>query len=334
MTVGLNAAGFDVVGAIDNSALAVSTYIANHPSVRVWEADVAQLDPLEVASMLDLKPGELDLLAGCPPCQGFSSIRTRRRRTSVPDHRNRLVTHFGNWVEALAPRTVMMENVPGLADDIRLRRLVKRLERAGYGLSYDILDAADFGVPQRRRRFVLLAALGSVVPFGPRTLRRATVRQAIGGLPEPAHSDDPLHNYGEARSQAVRERIAAIPPGGSLRLMDKELQLACHQRTKGFYDVYGRMSWDAPAPTITGGCINPSKGRFLHPEQNRAVTLREALLLQSFPPDYQLNLERGKYRAAELVGNALPPVFVRGHAEQLARALRKPTHDLPHTAAV
>jgi DNA (cytosine-5)-methyltransferase 1 len=332
MTVGLTAAGFDVVGAIDNSPLAVTTYIANHPGVRVWEADVAQLDPLDVASTLGVKPGELDLLAGCPPCQGFSTIRTRRRGTSVPDPRNRLVAHFGNWIETLAPRAVMMENVPGLADDIRLRRLVRRLERAGYGLSCDILNAADYGVPQRRRRFVLLAVLGGVVTFGPRASRRATVREAIGGLPEPALSDDPLHNHGETRSRAVLERIAAIPPGGGLRLMDEELQLECHRRTKGFYDVYGRMSWDAPAPTITGGCINPSKGRFLHPDQNRAITLREALLLQSFPPDYRLSLERGKYRAAELIGNALPPVFVHGHAEQLSRALRRST-GLPNTAA-
>lgn len=324
MTVGLKAAGFEVVGAVDNSPLAVSAYRANHSRVRVWEADVAALDPLEVASELQLRPGELDLLAGCPPCQGFSSIRTRRRKSSVPDSRNRLVTQFGNWVEALAPRALMMENVPGLADDIRLRRLLRRLERAGYVLTHKILNAADFGVPQRRLRFVLLAMRGAAVPFADSTASPATVRGAIGHLSNPEESDDPLHNHGETRSRAVRDRIAAIPDEGSLRRMGRQHQLECHRRTDGFYDVYGRMTWDAPAPTITGGCINPSKGRFLHPSQNRAITLREAALLQSFPPDYQLPLEKGKYNAAALIGNALPPLFVQSHAEQLAAAFGQP----------
>jgi DNA (cytosine-5)-methyltransferase 1 len=116
-------------------------------------------------------------------------------------------------------------------------------------------------------------------------------------------------------------RIAEIPPEGGLRQLGDDCQLPCHRRTTGFFDVYGRMRWDEPAPTITGGCINPSKGRFLHPEQNRAITLREAMLLQAFPADYKLPLDRGKYRAAELVGNALPPRFVECHATKLAAAL-------------
>ena len=143
------------------------------------------------------------------------------------------------------------------------------------------------------------------------------MREAIGWLPEPSESDDPLHNHGESRSEEVRRRIEAIPPEGGLRQLGVEHQLACHVRTRGFYDIYGRMAWDAPAPTITGGCINPSKGRFLHPEQPRAITLREAALLQSFPGRYQFPLDRGKYRAADLIGNALPPTFVRHHARQI-----------------
>jgi DNA (cytosine-5)-methyltransferase 1 len=321
MTVGLKAAGFEVLGAIDNEPLAVEAYRANHPEVRVWKGDVAALDPVKLVAEIGIGPGELDLLAGCPPCQGFSTIRTRRKSINVPDKRNRLVAHFARWAELLQPRALMMENVPGLADDIRLRRLVRRLERAGYGVTYGILDAADFGVPQRRARFVLLATLGMTVPFAPVARSRRTVRQAIGRLALPERSTDPLHNHGEIRSTEVRERIAAIPAEGSLRLLGKEHQLECHRRTNGFYDIYGRMAWDEPAPTITGGCINPSKGRFLHPEQNRAITLREAALLQSFPPDYKLPLDRGKYRAAELIGNALPPRFVERHAGQLAKAL-------------
>lgn len=321
MTVGLKTAGFELLGAIDNAPLAVTAYRTNHPDVRIWEQDMATLDPLAIAAELGVGPGELDLLAGCPPCQGFSTIRTRRRGTSVPDNRNRLVSRFASWAEALRPRALMMENVPGLADDIRLRRLIKRLERIGYMVTHGVCNAADHGVPQRRARFVLLAMLGTEVPFATTHAERHTVRQAIAHLAPPDESQDPLHNHGETRTRKVRDRIAAIPAESGLRQMGEEHQLECHRHTDGFWDVYGRMVWDEPAPTITGGCINPSKGRFLHPEQNRAITLREAALLQSFPEDYALPLDRGKYRAAELIGNALPPRFVQAHAEELARAL-------------
>lgn len=321
MTVGLKSAGFEVLGAVNNDPLALAGYRTNHPEVAIWEEDITRLDPLAVAAELSLRPGELDLLAGCPPCQGFSAVRTRRRRTSVPDGRNRLVSYFGKWAQALRPRALMMENVPGLTEDIRLRRLVRSLERLGYGVTYGVRDAVDHGVPQRRARLVLLALFDVNIPFTPPSTKRRTVRQAISHLPAPGHSRDPLHDHGERRSQKVRERIAAIPPEGGLRLMGEELQLDCHRRTNGFYDVYGRMAWDEPSPTITGGCINPSRGRFLHPEQNRAITLREAAVLQSLPADYVIPLDHGKYRAAELIGNALPPKFVRDHAKQLARAL-------------
>jgi DNA (cytosine-5)-methyltransferase 1 len=332
MTVGLKSAGFEVLGAIDNDPLAVVGYRRNHPEVAMWEADITTLDPLDVAAHLAVRPGELDLLAGCPPCQGFSAVRTRRQGTSVPDGRNRLVSHFGRWAKALRPRALIMENVPGLAHDIRLRRLARKLESLGYGVTYSICDAADYGVPQRRARLVLLALLDDDISFVPVSAKRRTVRQAITHLPLPGESQDPLHDHGERRSKKVRERIAAVPPEGSLRLMGDELQLDCHKRTNGFFDVYGRMAWDEPAPTITGGCINPSRGRFLHPEENRAITLREATLLQSFPQDYFIPLARGKYRAAELIGNALPPIFVQHHAQQLAHVLGNP--DIPSHADV
>lgn len=322
MTAGLNEAGFDVVGAIDNNALAVAGYRTNHPTTRVWEADIRTLDPAEVASELGIGHRELDLLAGCPPCQGFSSIRTRHRQASVEDKRNVLVSEFARWAEALMPRALMMENVPGLTRGVRLTRMLRRLERAGYTLTHDVLDTADYGVPQRRARFVLMAIRGCArVSFAPMEAKRRTVRDAIGHLPSPEQSEDPLHNHGERRSAAVRARIELIPAESGLRVLGAEHQLDCHKRTNGFYDIYGRMAWDQPAPTITGGCINPSKGRFLHPNQHRAITLREATLLQSFPPDYVFPLDRGKYRTADLIGNALPPRFVARHASQIAAAL-------------
>lgn len=321
LTAGLRQAGFTVLGAIDNAPLAVDAYRLNHPRTRVWLRDIRRLPPLEVAADLGVRPGELDLLAGCPPCQGFSTLRTKRQGPSVHDRRNDLVAQFARYAEALRPRALMMENVPGLAGDVRLARVLARLSRLGYKLTYDVLDAGDYGVPQRRRRFVLLGALGTRIPFASPPGRRRTVRHAIGRLPDPAASSDPLHNHGEVRTDEVRRRIELIPPESGLRQLGADHQLPCHVRTRGFYDIYGRMAWDAPAPTITGGCINPSKGRFLHPDQPRAITLREAALLQSFPAGYRFPLDRGKYRAADLIGNALPPTFVRHHARQIHRYL-------------
>lgn len=322
LTQGLRQSGFRVLAAIDNAPLAVDAYRLNHPGTRVWRRDIRRLPPLEMAAEVGLEPGGLDLLAGCPPCQGFSTLRTKHQGASVEDRRNGLVAQFARFAEALRPRALLMENVPGLADDVRLKRLLTRLRHLNYELTYGVLDAADYGVPQRRRRFVLIGLQGRKVEFAEPAKRRRTVKGAIGRLGSPQESDDPLHNHGEIRSEKVRRRIEAIPPEGSLRLMGEDHQLPCHIRSNGFYDIYGRMVWKEPSPTITGGCINPSKGRFLHPDQHRAITLREAALLQSFPPHYEFPLDHGKYRAADLIGNALPPRFVARQARQIASALR------------
>ena len=119
-----------------------------------------------------------------------------------------------------------------------------------------------------------------------------------------------------------RTLIRLIPKDGGSRLdLGRQRQLGCHRRCDGFKDVYGRMAWDDVSPTVTGGCVNPSKGRFLHPTKNRCVTLREAALLQSFPPTYRFSLRRGKFPAAQMIGNALPPEFIRRHAKQVGKHL-------------
>ncbi len=323
LTEGLKQAGFSVIGAVDISPLAIEAFEANHPETVAWRRDVRGLSPTEVMNRLQIAPGDLDLLAGCPPCQGFSSMRTHRQATHVEDRRNALVAQFARFAEALEPRALMMENVPALREDRRLKLMLTRLRKRGYELSYDVLNAADYGVPQRRRRFVLIALRGGAVSFAPPEKATATVRDALEGLPDAGKSSDPLHDHGERRSPAIRDLISEIPrDGGSRSDLGRERQLQCHLRLRGWYDVYGRMSWAKLAPTITGGCINPSKGRFLHPEENRAITLREAALLQSFPPDYKFPLTRGKYQAADLIGNALPPRFVAAQAKQIAAALQ------------
>lgn len=247
-----------------------------------------------------LRKGELDLLAGCPPCQGFSTLRTKQRQPAVNDGRNGLVLEFLRLADETLPRFVLMENVPGLAGDKLFGEFTGGLKSLGYGVVSAVLDSADFGVPQRRRRLVLVAARGMQPSLASGDGVARTVREAIGGIAGVAgRSGDPLHDHGENRAPHVRSVIEAIPSdGGSRADLGADAQLACHRRAAARgdgwgRDSYARMAWNRPAPTITGGCVNPGKGRFLHPDEHRAITVREALLLQGFPPGYRLPLRRG-----------------------------------------
>jgi DNA (cytosine-5)-methyltransferase 1 len=325
LTLGLKQAGFNVVGAVEIDLLSVETYRANHNEVRVWDTDICKVGTDDVLRETGLKVGELDLLAGCPPCQGFSSMRTLNGGRAVNDPRNDLIFEFLRFAKELKPKTVMMENVPGLITDGRMLSFREELQKLGYQGEPQILNAADYGVPQRRRRMVYVGSrLGYIAPSILPT-KRKTVRETISTLPSAGESGDPLHDLPEKRSPAIIDIIKRIPKDGGSRRSDlgEEFQLNCHKKFGGFKDVYARMWWDDVAPTMTGGCVNPSKGRFLHPEFDRAITLREAALLQSFPPDYFFSLKRGKYPAALLIGNALPPEFVRQHALRLIFHLRE-----------
>lgn len=315
LTLGLKQAGFNVIGAVDCEPLAVETYKVNHEEVVTWEADIRAISTFEFKKILALNKGELDLLAGCPPCQGFSSLRTLNGSKKIEDPRNDLVFDYLRFVRDLKPKAIMMENVPGLSMNELFDEFCLELEKLGYICNYDILNAANFGVPQRRKRLVLLGGLSGPVKFAAEDPKKYTVNDAISFLPPPGNSGDPIHDLPENRSPRILNMIKKIPKnGGSRRDLSYDEQLPCHKKCSGFKDIYGRMSWDDVAPTITSGCVNPSKGRFLHPEQDRTITLREAALLQTFPVGYFFSLRRGKFAAASLIGNALPPEFVRRHA--------------------
>ncbi len=251
-------------------------------------------------------------------------MRTKNGNQSVRDKRNNLVFEFLRFIEEFQPKAIMMENVPALADDRRMKKFRAGLAELGYESNCDVLNAADYDVPQRRRRMILLAGKKGPIIYAPAVPRIATVRKAIGSLPKPGKSKDPLHDLPEQRTEKIMDLIRHIPKdGGGRRQMGPEWQLECHKNyPSGFKDVYGRMWWDEVSPTITGGCTNPSKGRFLHPEQNRAITLREAALLQSFPPDYYFSLNEGKQGASLMIGNALPPNFIKHHANRIKAYLR------------
>lgn len=327
LTRGLHDAGFNVVAGIECGALAAESYRMNFPATKLWESDITAVPAQELMRELRLDPGELDLLAGCPPCEGFSTLRTRNGHARNRDPLNRLVSEFQRLAEALQPKCVMLENVPTLQRNYRFTAFVRALRAASYTVHHGVKNVADYGVPQKRRRLILVATKNGVVRFPtlPEHSMLQTVRDAFCELAPAGSSGDPLHDHGERRSQQVQAIIRNIPKdGGSRSALPRDQVLPCHQKFSGFRDVYGRMAWDRPSPTITGGCVNPSKGRFLHPTEDRTITLREAALLQSFPVDHQFSLSRGKFAVAEMIGNALPPAFVRAHAQvirdELARA--------------
>ena len=326
LTLGLRQAGFDVIAAIENDPLAAEAYKANHPGVALKETDIKKLSPKRLRSELGMRCGDLDLLAGCPPCQGFSNLRTRNGARGNRDSRNDLVREMLRFTKAFVPKVVMMENVPGLSSRKAFRELCDGLRKLGYDVIWDIKDVARFGVPQRRRRLILLAGRGFEISFAPESSRLRTVRDAISRIPRAGKSRDKLHNLPERRSNKVLRLIRDIPKDGGSRLdLPTRRQLMCHRRSDGFYDIYGRMAWDEVAPTITSGCFNPSKGRFLHPCEDRAITMREAALLQSFPKSYQFPTSAGKQAIALMIGNALPPEFIRRQAQQVIRVLKMPS---------
>lgn len=321
LTQGLKDAGFRVIAAVEIDDLARETYAMNHPEVQLF-GDITKINTLSMKRKLHIRKGELDLLAGCPPCQGFTTLRTLNGSRKVSDPRNDLVLEFIRFVRDFLPKAVMFENVPRLQHNSRFRALLDMLKKSGFAVDFDTLDAADFGIPQRRKRLILVASRQGKVRLDRSARKRSSVRKAIGELAPAGRSGDQLHDLPEERRDSVRDFIARVPKDGGGRLdLPEEDQLPCHRRSNGFKDVYGRMAWDDVAPTITSGCVNPSKGRFLHPIENRAITLREAALLQGFTWGYQFSLRRGKFPAAAMIGNALPPPVAMIQAEHLQRSL-------------
>jgi DNA (cytosine-5)-methyltransferase 1 len=310
LTEGLRQAAFETELAFEIDEIASQAYAINHPQTTVITKDIRKVRIAEVEKMLEGKT--IHLLAGCPPCQGFSSIRRLNRDSIVRDNRNSLISQYVRFVKALRPYTFMMENVPALEEYHLFKKAVKALKEIGYQVDHKIVNVRDYGVPQGRRRLVLVGSrLGEIKVAESHAVERHTVRDAIGSLPLPERASDPLHKIFPKHSKRVQDRIELTPiDGGSRNDLPDEYRLECHKKENiGFNDVYGRLRWDYVSTTITGGCLNPSKGRFLHPEQNRCISAREAMLLQSFPIDYKLPPDVSRTKIALMIGNALPPLF-------------------------
>lgn len=320
-SLGFTRAGLRAVAAVELDADAAAAYEANL-GVRPLTKDIRKVSGDELLGAAGLKRGECTLLFGCPPCQSFTDLRRGARSSRRDRARNSLLREYLRLADDVLARHIAFENVPGMLSPRwrpRFEELLEGLSELGYDSVWAVLDAADFGVPQRRRR-VLVVASRAAVPVLPAVTHGdasasdhpswVTVREAIGSLTPLASGEaDATDGYHRARrhSALALRRLRAIPEGGARADLPEDLQLACHKDHSGHYDIYGRMWWDRPAPTLTSGCTNVTRGRFAHPEQDRAITLREAMELQTFPRSAVL---RGSLDEMALqVGNAVPPLF-------------------------
>jgi DNA (cytosine-5)-methyltransferase 1 len=331
LAYGLRTAGIRVVAGIDLDPSCEVPFTANNPGSQFICADVRSITGKDLAKRYPA--GALRLLAGCAPCTPFSSHR-RGADTSGDDEWT-LVGEFTRLVKELRPELVTMENVTRVRSKPVFKRMLRVLAREGYSIDVKPVYCPRFGVPQQRRRLVLLASrIGPVaVPKGTRTPDRfRTVRDAIGSLPrvDPGATGpgDRLH-MARGVTKVNLERLKASRPGGTWHDWPVELRSPCHTRASGatFRNVYARMEWDVPAPTITTLAFNFGTGRFGHPEQHRAITLREAAILQGFPRRYRfVRRDEPVYLTTigRLVGNAVPPPLGRAIGRALLQRARDP----------
>ena len=323
LTRGLEMAGIDVRLGIDSDPACEYPYSANN-------AASFQLKPVEEITAENLSRAFGDssfrLLAGCAPCQPFSTYS--QGWSSPSDGRWSLLEHFSRLVRGILPHLVTMENVPRLERETVFSDFVNVLKRLGFHVEYSTVNSARYGVPQKRQRLVLLASkLGPIRLIDPTTPEGepVSVRAAIGNLPplEAGESceSDYLH-VACGLSKLNLERIRASVPGGTWWDWPTHLQVACHRKASGgtYPSVYGRMGWSTPSPTITTQYYGFGNGRFGHPEQDRALSLREGAVLQSFPIGYEF-VPKGepvyRKRIGRLVGNAVPVLL----AEAIGRSV-------------
>lgn len=325
LSQGLEDAGFEVLACCEIRPEARDTYKLNHPNTVIL-TDVCKADPIVLKKQLGLRRGQLDLLAGCPPCQGFSSIRTHNGEIAC-DPRNELIFQVERFVDAFKPKCVLIENVPRLLIDKRLALFKQHLaDKYGYEFVEGVLDAKDFNVPQRRKRMILIGSRLRKPVLPSKSNLQITVADAIRNIEIPSgkEGDSARHlaNLRQHFSPAVQARIEHITCSRSD--LPDYMVLECHRRyPKGFRDVYGRMAWNDVSPTITRGCGNPSKGRYLHPSENRAINMLEALILQGFPVTYKFPPQLGIGKIASMIGEAFPPPMAKAQGEEIIKLLHR-----------
>ena len=327
--------GFDVIAGIDNDKDCRYGYEKNNGATFI-EKDIADVSASDIKELYGDRTA-LKILIGCAPCQPFSRLNLN----DITETQLQPLTKFAQLIAQVSPEIVSMENVKGLLKNPIFDDFLKVLDEHGYHYSYEVVDFSEYGVPQKRHRLVLLASkLGEITLIPPtHKTKKRTVRDVIGDL-EPIRDGevsktDPLHRSRQL-SVLNKKRIKATPKdGGNSRSWDDSLMLECHKKESGETyrgSVYGRMRWDQPAPTMTTQCVGIGNGRYGHPEQNRAISLREAALFQTFPKRYKFTSPQEKFvvaKVARFIGNAVPvrageviAKSIKTHLEQHGRGSR------------
>ena len=356
VSCGLSLAGFKIKSAVEIEKHAVDTYLSYGPlnNVNVLNEDVCNLSGEQILKAAKIKKDDIYLFAGCPPCQNFSR-QNPLNKNKTDEERKKLLFEFLRLIEEITPPFILMENVPGIKTEFNSAILTEFLERLKkhYDVKENVLNAANYGVPQARKRFVLhavrkdineeLKTIGFLFDLpkathdknGSNGMKKwRTVKEAIGDLPainagEEYEDDGKIHNHKCANlSDTNLKRIRAIRAnGGSRNGLPEELVLDCHKKKdnkgnvfSGHGDVYGIMEPDKPAPTITGGCLCYSKGRYGHYSQDRAISIREAARLQTFPDDFVFS--NSLTDSALQIGNAVPIDLVKASGEVFITAIK------------
>lgn len=314
LTKGLELSNLNVVAGIDIDESCRFAYETNNNS-RFVAGDVSELATQEIEELFP--EGDVRILVGCAPCQPFSKYTQRYRKEGRKDDKWKLLYSFTDIINSTNPTVISMENVPELSKEEVFCDFLNNLKEKGYYCSWEIVYCPDYGVPQKRKRLVLLASnLGNIKLIPPTYTpdNYKTVRDAIFNLPVLRDGDsdpnDTIH-CATKMSDINLERIRQSVPGGTWKNWEERLKLKCHKKEsgKGYGAVYGRMEWDEPSPTITTQFYGYGNGRFGHPTQDRALSYREGALLQSFPPDYVFVDEQIPFNKRELgvhIGNAVP----------------------------
>lgn len=321
LTRGFRDAGIKVVCGIDVLDNIKKTYEGNNKGTFYLKRDVTEMRGNEIKAILGKQQGRRakTMLAGCAPCQPFSNKNKNKNREDSRKQKT-LIDSFSDLVKETLPDFVFMENVPGIriCKSNTFQRFISTLNQNNYSYDCKVMDAASYGVPQHRKRLILIASKTTediLIPEGEYGRANGkqfnTVRMTIGGLPklDAGMIDESMVNHRAAGLSAInKKRIRATSRDGGNRLSwDSSLWLSCHKKTAGFNDTYARMHWDKPAPTLTTRFFAYSTGRYGHPEQDRAISLKEGALLQSFPDDYLFAENDSIESIARQIGNAVPP---------------------------
>jgi DNA (cytosine-5)-methyltransferase 1 len=333
LSIGLERAGFKMIAATDWDHWSCETLRTNHPGAFVYEGDIQQMKPKEFAAQIGTD--KVDLIVGGPPCQGFSQLGKRDKN----DPRNAMWKEYMRFVDYFKPSIFLIENVPQLLKSVEFEGIKKKAESLGYEVAAEVLHAADYGVPQKRKRVIIIGSLIGT-PTHPEPTHRSpdktnllnvhlpvwrTVRDAIANLPKKPNGK----NWHVGRNPTAKSlaRYKHIPEGGNRFNLPSKLTPQCWKnKPTGSTDLFGRLSWDKPALTIRTEFFKPEKGRYLHPAEHRPITIREAARIQTFPDDYIL--VGSHVAAAKQIGNAVPCLFAERIGEKLLDLLKAPADSI------